>query len=247
MWQSIFKMRVKAVIAYDGSSYYGFQKQKSTKQTLTTTIEDVLRSLKIGSPLTGSGRTDAGVHATGQVIHFDLPPFWTDLEKLTLTINRKLTDIRVKHICKVEGDFHARFGAKRRTYRYVFKTKKPSLFEQKYVSEYTPFDATLLQEALQTFEGSHDFDYFRKTGTETHTSIREVYTTKYLQREEYHYIYFTANSFLRAQVRMMVDAAMQVATQQLTLDALKAQLACKEKHTTKLAPPEGLYLARIVY
>ena len=240
-------MRVKAVVSYDGSPYFGFQKQTSTKQTVSFAIEDALQSLKIFSDITASGRTDAGVHATGQVIHFDLPEYWDDLKKLKLNLNRKLTDIRVKHISKVDNDFHARFGAKRRTYRYVFKTQKPSVFERKYVSEYTTFDTTLLKNALQTFEGSHDFDYFRKTGTETHTSIREIYSTQYLQRGQYHYIYFTANSFLRSQVRMMVDAAMSCATEKMTLTSLKEQINTVKKHTTKLAPPEGLYLAKILY
>jgi len=86
-------MRVKAVISYDGSQYQGFQKQKSTKMTISTAIEDALASLQIDPAIVGSGRTDAGVHATGQVIHFDIPDFWHDLEKLKLNLNRKLTDI----------------------------------------------------------------------------------------------------------------------------------------------------------
>lgn len=247
MSQSIFKMRVKAVITYDGSSYSGFQKQKSTKQTITTMLELALRSLNIASDITGSGRTDAGVHASGQVIHFDLPPFWSNLDDLKQNINRKLTDIRVKHICEVNDDFHARFTAKKRVYRYVFKTSKPSVFEQKYISQYAPFDAALLQEVLQTFVGSHDFDFFRKTGTDTHTSIREVYSAKYVKRGDYHFIYFTANGFLRAQVRMMIDATMLCVHKELTLTQLKEQLTCQTKHTTRLASPQGLYLARIIY
>jgi len=239
--------RVKAVITYDGSAYYGFQKQKTTKQTITSAIEIVLRSLQIESDITGSGRTDAGVHASGQVIHFDIPDFWTDLENLKRSINRKLTDIRFKYICKVEDDFHARFGAKTRVYRYVFKTQKPSVFEQKYISEYTPFDTLLLQEALEIFKGSHDFNFFRKTGTDTHTSVREIYSVKYVKRGDYHYIYFSSNGFLRSQVRMMIDAAMRCAKKEMTITQLKEQLHCHEKHTTKLAPPEGLYLARILY
>ena len=119
-------MRVKAVISYDGSAYFGFQKQKSTTKTITTTIEKALISLGIKSSIIGSGRTDAGVHASGQVIHFDLPYFWQDLDKLKLNVNRKLSDIQFKNISKVEDDFHARFDAKRRTYRYVFKTTRKS-------------------------------------------------------------------------------------------------------------------------
>ena len=239
--------RVKAVIAYDGSQYFGFQKQKSTPHTITHEIEKALSSLHINSAIVGSGRTDAGVHATGQVIHFDIPEYWDDLQKLKLNLNRKLHAIQCKHITFVPSDFHARFHAKRRLYRYVFKTSKPSVFEQAYISYYPAFNASALKEALEVFIGQHDFDYFRKTGTQTHTSIREIYQAKYMQRNNYHFIYFQANGFLRSQVRMMVDAAMQVAYGTLTVEALKTQLLCQKKHTTKLAPPQGLYLAHVLY
>ena len=239
--------RVKAVIAYDGSQFFGFQQQKSTASTITAEIESVLHSLHIQSPITGSGRTDAGVHATGQVIHFDIPIYWEDLAKLTLNINRKLSSIHIKHICTVADTFHARFHAKKRLYRYVFKTTTPSIFEQKYISYYPPFDKALLQEALDCFVGQHDFNMFRKTGTDTHTSIREIYKATYHTHHGYHFIYFEANGFLRAQVRMMVESAMQVTQTKLTLTQLKEQLSLVEKYNTKLAPAQGLYLARVRY
>ncbi len=240
-------MRVKAVISYDGSQYQGFQKQKSTTMTISTAIEEALASLQISSPIVGSGRTDAGVHASGQVIHFDLPDFWNDLEKLKRNLNRKLTDISFKHISLTTNDFHARFSAKKRLYRYVFKTQKPSVFEQKYISYYEAFNPRLLIKALKTFEGKHDFNFFHKTGTITHTTIREIYRTTYVERDGYHFIYFQANGFLRSQVRMMVDAAMLCARGNMSETQLQEQLKCEKKHTTKLAPPEGLYLAKIIY
>ena len=240
-------MRVKAVITYDGHAFYGFQKQNSTLQTIAAMIEKSLRDLHITSSIVGSGRTDAGVHATGQVIHFNIPAYWHDLEKLRLNLNRKLTFISFKHIMKVPPDFHARFSAKKRLYRYVFKTVKPSVFEEKYIGHYQTFDTKLLQKALKLFEGEHDFDFFRKTGTDTYTSIRHIYHARYFKRGNYHFIYFQANGFLRSQVRMMVDAAMLCAKDELPLESLQEQLECKTKHTTKLAPPNGLYLARIIY
>ncbi len=240
-------MRVKAVISYDGSQYQGFQKQKSTKKTISSAIEEALSSLQIDSPIVGSGRTDTGVHATGQVIHFDLPDFWNDLEKLKLHLNRKLTDISFKHISLAADDFHARFSAKKRVYRYVFKTQKPSVFEHKYISYYEAFDPALLISALKIFEGEHDFNFFHKTGTVTHTTIRKIYRTDYVERNGYHLIYFQANGFLRSQVRMMVDAAMLCARGEMSERQLHEQLECQKKHTTKLAPPEGLYLAKIIY
>jgi len=187
------------------------------------------------------------VHATGQVIHFDLPEFWSDLDKLKLNLNRKLTQIQFKHISSVSDDFHARFSAKKRLYRYVFKTQEPSVFEQKYISYYPEFDATLLTQALALFVGEHDFDHFHKTGTVTHTTVRRIYKTNYIQRNNYHYIYFQANGFLRSQVRMMVEAAMQCTRGEMTTNQLLKQIECQEKHTTRLAPPEGLYLAKINY
>jgi len=240
-------MRVKAVIAYDGSAYQGFQKQTTTDKTVTSSIEKALHSLQIDSSIVGSGRTDAGVHASGQVIHFDLPEFWSDLDKLKLNLNRKLTQIQFKHISSVSDDFHARFSARKRLYRYLFKTQKPSVFEQKYISYYPAFDTTLLTQALELFVGEHDFDHFHKTGSVTHTTVREIYKTNYIQQYNYHYIYFQANGFLRSQVRMMVEAAMQCARGEMTLRQLLEQIECQEKYSTKLAPPEGLYLAKILY
>lgn len=240
-------MRVKAVIAYDGSHFLGFQKQTSTKQTITTAIEEALQSLQIPCSITGSGRTDTGVHATGQVIHFDIPEYWYDLKKLTLNLNRKLHTIHIKHISQVSDDFHVRFHAKKRVYRYIFKTKKPSVFEQDYISYYPAFNVEKLQVALSYFVGEHDFEYFRKTGSQTHTTVRHVYEAQYEVRQDYHFIYFKANGFLRSQVRMMVEMAMQYAQGTCSLQQLQEQLNTTQKHSTKLAPPEGLYLARVLY
>ena len=240
-------MRVKAVIAYDGTHFKGFQKQTSTKQTITTSIETALKSLGIQSEIRGSGRTDAGVHATGQVIDFELPPFWRDLKKLKIELNRKLKYISFKHITQVDNSFHARFSAKKRLYRYIFKTSSPSIFEQNYISYYPNFDAKLLEEALKIFEGTHDFSNFIKTGSITHTNIRTIYQAHYHNYHNYHIIYFEANGFLRSQVRMMTEMAMRVALKKSTLEQLQEQLDLKERYITKLAPPEGLYLARVLY
>jgi len=240
-------MRVKATIAYDGSYFQGFQKQKSTKQTITTHIERALRSVGIEDDIRGSGRTDAGVHATGQVIDFELPSFWTDLSKLKTALNRKLKHISFKHISWVQEDFHSRFSAKRRVYRYVFKTSIPSVFEENYLSFYPTFNRELLKKALKVFEGEHDFSNFIKTGSITHTNVRKIYKASYKAYKGHHIIYFEANGFLRSQVRMMVEFAMQVALNEQSVEALSKQLKLEEKYLTKLAPPEGLYLARIIY
>ncbi|MBD3792602.1 MAG: tRNA pseudouridine(38-40) synthase TruA [Campylobacterales bacterium] len=240
-------MRIKAIIAYDGNHFHGFQRQSSTRYTVTTKIEEVLSNIGIQSEIRGSGRTDAGVHATGQVIDFEIPKFWHDLDKLKVILNRKLKHIAFKHITAVDENFHARFSAKQRLYRYIFKTTPPSIFEAGHIAYYPKFDPTLLRQALANFEGEHDFSYFHKTGTAMHTPVRHIYQAHYKPYHNAHIIYFKANGFLRAQVRMMVEMAMQVAMGNITLEQQLEQLRVQKRHLTTLAPPEGLYLARIIY
>jgi tRNA pseudouridine38-40 synthase len=248
MFKGIFKMqRVKAIITYDGSYFQGFQKQKSTKNTITTQIEIALASLGIQNSIRGSGRTDAGVHATGQVIDFIVPDFWSNLKKLKFELNRKLKYISFKHISFIDDNFHSRFSAKKRVYRYIFKTTTPTIFEQNHISYYPRFDKELLNKALNIFQGEHDFSNFIKTGSITHTNIRHIYKAYYKPYKNYYIIYFEANGFLRSQVRMMVEGSMQVALGKLELKELEEQLELKKRYITKLAPPEGLYLAKIIY
>ena len=240
-------MRVKAVIAYDGSKFQGFQQQKSTNNTIHTTLHNALLSLGIDSKPIGSGRTDTNVHATGQVVSFDLPAHWQDLPSLKKRLNNKLKYIHIKHISKVDDNFHARFSAKKRVYRYIFKSTRPHIFERDYIAYLKLKDSNKLQEALSLFVGRYDFSLFCKTGSEVKDHIKEIYDTKYIQRGDYHYIYFQANGYLRAQVRMMIDAAIKVANGKLTLNQLKEQIDDITKYTHTLAPAEGLYLARVIY
>ena len=240
--------RLKAIIAYDGSAFEGFQRQTRTPHTVQGAIERALDSLGIPGEIVGSGRTDAGVHATGQVIHFDLPEYWMrqNLRKLQTHLNRRLPAIRIKHLTPVPSDFHARYDARERIYRYVFRSR-PTLFERKYTARLEIDDWTLLQKALLLFVGKHNFGYFLKTGSETAHNYRTIFKAYVRKREKYGYIYFHADGFLRAQVRMMIHAAAAVERGELSLDALREQLALQKRHTTRLAPPEGLYLARVLY
>lgn len=241
-------MRVKAVIAYDGSAFYGFQRQTSTPLTVTHQIEKALKTLQIETQVVGSGRTDRGVHATGQVIHFDLPDFWQDLHKLKTILNRRLDAVRFKQLVFVPETFHARFSAKKRCYRYLFKTDTLSVFERNYLASYpSGFNIDRLAKALELFEGEHDFRHFHKTGSQIHTSVRTVYQTKYYTYGTYHIMVFEANGFLRSQVRMMVEAVMQCASGSISHEILQAQLKGEIQSFRKLAPAQGLYLSKIHY
>ena len=240
-------MRVKAIISYDGSRFSGFQSQKHTSNTVMHKLQNACKRVGIESQIVGSGRTDAGVHATAQVIHFDLPPFWSDLQKLQTYLNRYLYPfVSIKRVEKTSNSFHARYSAKRRGYRYIVAKKPPSVFEMAYKS-YFYLHPQLSQKALELFIGRHNFCYFHKTGSDTKSTIRTIYKAFLYEREEHYVIYIEANGFLRAQIRMMVDFLRKISNNTLSLAQLQLQLAAKKQFSTTLAPPNGLYLCRIIY
>lgn len=241
-------MRVKVTLAYDGSLYLGFQVQNSTEQTVANQLYIALNRLNITTKIVASGRTDAKVHATNQVIHFDVPSFWQNLDTLTFRLNQLLPpSIRIKRIKEVHVNFHARFDAKKRTYRYIL-AHKVTPFEVNYVTHIEQeFDLAKLDNALKTFEGTHDFKLFAKSGSSPVNSVRTVYKTRVYNFGHYTIITIKANAFLRSQIRLMVHAALSVAQSKLSIDKLIAQRDGTTKHLTKLAPPNGLYLTHIYY
>ena len=241
-------MRLKATVAYDGSCFEGFQRQKRTDNTVTQAIERALKSVGVESEIVGSGRTDRGVHASNQVIHFDIPKFWESRskEELRKHLNRKLHRVYFKHISIADDNFHARYDAKERVYRYVLKSN-PSIFERDYISDIEIESYQKLQNALSCFVGVHNFEYFKKSGSDTKSDIREIYKAYYIQRGKYTLIYFHANGFLRSQVRLMVSASIAVANSQLSIDNLIAQLNRDSIYIRQPAPANGLYLSRVIY
>lgn len=242
-------MRIKAVIAYDGTKFYGFQSQTTTNRTVVGKFQETFDKLGIDSPITGSGRTDRGVHASNQVIHCDLPGHWQrDLPKFQVMANRHLYPyIRIKHLYAVTPDFHARFDARRRIYRYCLKTAPLAPFETDYLLYLPQADPARLQKALQRFVGEHDFVYFHKSGSDPKSTRRTIHAAKVLVRGNKINLYLEADGFLRAQVRMIVAAVLQMHAGTLDQRQINDQLAGKVRHTSRLAPPHALYLARVIY
>ncbi|MBN2824991.1 MAG: tRNA pseudouridine(38-40) synthase TruA, partial [Campylobacterales bacterium] len=180
--------KLKGVIEYNGNAFEGFQRQKHTAQTVAGVIEEALKRLNIKSQIVGSGRTDAGVHAANQVIDFEVPSYWSDTQRLQNALNHQLKAIRFKHLIEVNSSFHSRFHAKRRIYRYIFKTTTPNVFEKDFVAYYDDFNSDKLKEALGYFQGEHDFSLLCKSGSITHTNIRTIYKAAYKKRNNYHFI-----------------------------------------------------------
>ena len=241
-------MRVKITLEYDGSKFQGYQYQKETTNTIANNLQNALKTLNINDFPTASGRTDKGVHALGQVIHLDLPPYWNDLEKLKFSLNKILfPSINIKKIEQTHKNFHARYDAKSRVYRYIISTKKPSVFLMPYITFLDMIDANRIKNSIKLFEGRHDFEYFKKCGSDTKNYIREIYRADFYIYKDLCVFYFEANGFLRSQIRMMVSFLLQISDEKLSKNELKLQLEKKDIFSTSLAPPNGLYLAKVKY
>ena len=242
-------MRVKASIAYNGSKFYGFQRLKTTNKTVSQSIEEALSSLGVSSKIIGSGRTDKGVHATGQVIHFNIPIFWQkkSLQELKQRLNQKLKFIQFKHIKVADSNFHAQYCAKVRVYRYLIKTTPPTVFEKEFISYYKIKNLNLFLNALKLYKGEHNFKNFKKEGSPTSSDIREIYKIKFKRVGKYYAIYFFANGYLRSQIRLMIGGAILAQQGKISLKELQEQIDCKYKSFSTLAQANGLYLAKILY
>lgn len=243
-------MRVKITLSYDGSKFNGFQIQNN-KQKVTTVagiLTKALKKLNIKTILTGSGRTDTGVHATSQVTHCEIPEFWSDLKRLKDELNRlSAPNIYVKNIELVSEDFHARFGAKKRLYRYFLYTGEYQPFLSQYALHVKSLDTKKLDLILKNFIGIHDFKNFKKQGSDTSSDVREIFKAGAYTHNNTTVIYFSGNSFLRSQVRMMCSFALEVTHEKLTCRQLSEQLDYNIKHSTGVIPSSGLYLAKIHY
>ena len=148
-------MRVAVTLAYNGTHFFGSQIQKETKNTIFGQFEYTLLKLGINCKIIASGRTDKGVHATGQVCHIDLPEFWSDLAKLKRVLNEMLPHtIRVKSIKAVSDEFHARYSAKKRVYRYIIKKEESNPFDNDFV---TFFKQNSINPAMNCFKNSRSF------------------------------------------------------------------------------------------
>lgn len=236
-------MKCSLTIAYNGTHYLGSQTQKSSKNTILGNLEHVLREINIDSKVIASGRTDKGVHATGQVCQIELPEFWSDLAKLKKVLNTMLPkSIHVKNIKKVDDEFHARYSAKQRMYRYIIKEGESNPFEDDFVTFLDSVDFDNISKNIKLFVGDFDFKNFMKTGSDVNSTCRTVFNAFAYQHNGYIILNFEANGFLRSQIRLMVGALLK-----LNAVEIKEQLECKKKYKIKPANCNGLYLAKIKY
>ncbi len=240
-------MNVKLTIAYDGSKFEGSAIQPKVT-TVQGTLANALKTLGIVEKTVFSGRTDKDVHSTNQVVSFQIPHYWEDLEKLKLTLQRLIGDfIKIKKLEIIADDFHARFSAKKREYRYIISLKETNPFSHNYVYHHKNINLDLLQQASKIFVGRYDFLYFSKRGSDPRSTIREIYDVKIYKYKDFVVFKFCANSYLRSQIRLMVSFLLKISDGVLSVEDLQKQLNCEVCISKSLAPPNGLYLSRIRY
>lgn len=240
-------MNLKFTIAYDGSLYQGSQKQPN-QNTIEDELLKAFKTLNIQTNIILSGRTDKEVHATGQVFNCEIPSYWTDFKKLKEILNKRLpSSIKINHISKVADDFHARFHAKKRTYRYLITTKPTTPFNDKFITYVKDINEELIKEAIKEFVGVYDFKYFHKTGSDKDITVREIFETDFYKYKNIYVFKFTANSYLRSQIRLMVGFLLAISNGKVTIEDLKEQLRVQKHHFKTPAIANGLYLAKIKY
>lgn len=245
-------VRLKATISYDGTSFAGYQVQPG-ERTVQLEIEKVLATMHKGNQvkITASGRTDARVHATGQVIHFDTP-LSIPLEKYQKALNVQLPrDIRVMQVEQVKDDFHARYDVLGKRYRYIWDCSMiQSPFRRHYAVETNGVkpDIEAMRDAAQAIIGKHDFSCFCAANTSVVDKVRIVNALELNWHGEELHMTISGNGFLYNMVRIIAGTLWEVGTGKREISSLPQTITSKDRSLAgKTAPAHGLYLEQVFY
>ncbi|MCH5585970.1 tRNA pseudouridine(38-40) synthase TruA [Shimazuella sp. AN120528] len=242
--------KIKMIIAYDGTDFSGFQRQPG-RRTIQGVLEETLsRILKENIIIEGSGRTDAGVHALGQVCHF-ITSKPIPAERFPYILRHSLPpDLIINSSEEVEMDFHARKSAHWKTYRYQVETQAvPRLHMRRFAYHY-PVDVDLkaMKQAAEYLLGQHDFTSFCSAKTEIEDKVRTVYDAAVWEENGFRYIEVTGSGFLYNMVRIIVGTLHDVGKGKIkALDIPSIINACDRQAAGSTFPPEGLHLLKVGY
>lgn len=245
--------RYKVTLTYDGTNYVGFQRQNNGN-SIQTELEKALKKASKGQEITvvASGRTDSGVHALGQVIHFDYPVA-IHAKAMKKALNSLLpNDIRVCDVECVSQLFHARYHTCAKQYEYrvsILNIQSP--FKEKYTLHHPyPTNVKRIQTALNDIVGTHDFTSFCSTKTDKENRVRRVTKANVREDAENNEIVFTfeGNGFLYKMVRILVGTSLQIGDGLKDINEMKRLLVIKDRNEAgPTASPKGLYLKRVDY
>jgi tRNA pseudouridine38-40 synthase len=243
-------VRYKLTLEYDGGPYSGWQRlgeRASVQATLEAAVEKLTGARR---EVTGSGRTDAGVHAMGQVAHVDIDKSFPSPQRLDDALNAHLRPhpIAVLSAEQAPADFHARFSAVRRVYLYsILNRRAPAALSRGKVWRVArALDAAAMQEAAQRLIGQHDFTTFRDSQCQARSPVKTLNRCDVVRQGDMVEIWCEARSFLHRQVRSMVGTLVEVGLGKMDADDLGAALAAKDRaRCGPVAPADGLYLVRV--
>lgn len=241
-------MRYLVNISYDGTEFYGFQKQPN-KRTISNEIEEALtKILNQKTTITGCSRTDKGVHACDYYFHFDTEK-QIETHKLQKSLNSILTDeIYIKNIKQIEENFHARYNVKSKTYKYIINTGEKKPTNRNYILEYNKkINKTLLKKASKHLKGTHNFKSFT-SDNEKENYIRTINYIKIKEKNELIIIYINANGFLKYMVRNIIGLFLEINEGKKQIKNIQKILESKNRtHLGIKAPSNGLYLEKVYY
>ncbi|MDD3344038.1 MAG: tRNA pseudouridine(38-40) synthase TruA [Sulfurospirillaceae bacterium] len=243
--------RLKVLLSYDGSCYNGFQMQKNENahiKTIAGTLTKALLKLNIHTTVVGSGRTDTNVHALRQVVHFDIPAFWEQrLPALRDRLNEYLMpSIYIIHL-ELSPNFHARYNAKKRLYRYIMYDGPFVPYLANYALHVESLDVHKLNTYAQYFKGKHHFGLFKKRDGGPTGDERTIFQAGAYRYHHYIVLYFLGDAFLRSQIRLMGGFLYQMMQGKLSEEDLIDQLDRGVFRYSTPLPASGLYLSRIYY
>ena len=241
----------KIIIQYDGTRYKGWQGQNSTDQTIQGKIEAVLTQMAGHAvEITGSGRTDAGVHAKGQVANFHIEEHFREEEVLSYLNHYLPDDIAVISIEKVDDRFHSRYAAKKKTYRYhIHMGEIPDVFGRKFQYQYEKIlNVERMKEAASYLIGTHDFTSFCGNKKMKKSAVRTIYEIAFILNGADLYIDYRGNGFLQNMVRILTGTLIEVGNGKRRPEEVKEILESKNRECAGYtAPACGLTLMEVRY
>ncbi len=242
--------RVKLVVAYDGTNYHGWQVQDNgitIEEVLNRTISELVQEdIKV----IGASRTDAGVHACGNVAVFDTESRIPG-DKFSFALNQRLPDdIRIQESCEVDADFHPRYADTVKTYEYNILNRRFELPSKRLYAAfcYYPMDIERMNQAAAYLVGEHDFKSFCSTGAQVQTTVRTIYAVNVTKEDDMVHIRITGNGFLYNMVRIIAGTLMQVGTGLMEPEQVKEILEARDRSKAgPTAVAKGLTLVEIRY